>query len=42
MESQMSEEEIYETARKRVKAKADFYKHLVIYIVVNVFDVLFR
>ena len=40
MASQMSEEEIYEVARKRVKAKADFYKHLVIYVVVNVILVL--
>ncbi len=35
MAKQMSEEEIYQEAQKRVKAKKDFYKHLVVYLVVN-------
>ena len=32
----MSEEQIFEEARKRVKLKQDFYKHLVVYLVVNI------
>jgi len=35
MTSRLSEEEIYEIARKRVKEKKDFYTHLAIYVVVN-------
>ena len=35
MDYQMSEEEIYEEAKKRVEAKRGFYKHLVIYVIVN-------
>jgi len=38
--TQLSEEEIYEEARKRVKAKRDFYQHLAIYVVVNIILVL--
>ena len=37
MASQMSEEQIYEEAKKRVEAKKSFYIHLIIYICVNVF-----
>ncbi len=37
MASKMSEEEIYEEARKRVKEKKDFYVHLAVYICVNAF-----
>jgi len=40
MANQMSEEAIYEEARKRVKAKQDFYKHVVVYVVVNIMLVL--
>ena len=40
MPAQMSEEEVYEVARKRVKAKRDFYKHLIIYVVVNIILVI--
>ena len=40
MATQMSEEEVYEVARKRVKAKRDFYKHLIIYVVVNIILVI--
>ena len=40
MATQLSEEEIYEEARKRVKAKRDFYQHLAIYVVVNIILVL--
>ena len=40
MENQMSEEQIYEEAKKRVEAKRGFYKHLVIYIIVNVILVI--
>jgi hypothetical protein len=36
MVNPMSEEEIYEEAKKRVKAKKDFYGHLVAYIGVNI------
>lgn len=40
MANQKSEESIYEEARKRVEAKKGFYKHLVVYIVVNIMLVL--
>ena len=40
MVKQMSEEEIYEEAKKRVEAKKDFYRHLVIYVVVNIILVI--
>jgi hypothetical protein len=40
MASQLSEEEIYELARKRVRQKKDFYTHLAVYIVVNAMLVL--
>jgi len=35
MTNQPSEEEIYEEAKKRVESKRGFYKHLIIYIIVN-------
>ncbi len=34
--AQLSEEQIYEEARKRVKAKRDFWRHFVFYAVVNI------
>ena len=37
MVSKMTEEEIFEEARKRVKAKKDFYIHVTVYVVVNAF-----
>jgi len=40
MPAQMSEEEVYEVAKKRVKAKRDFYTHLVIYVIVNIMLVI--
>jgi hypothetical protein len=42
MLTDMSEEdkEIYEEAKKRVKAKRDFYGHLGLYIVINIILVL--
>ena len=40
MPAQMSEEEVYELAKKRVKAKRDFYVHLVVYAVVNIMLVI--
>ena len=40
MAEQQSEEEIYKEAEKRVKAKKDFYKHLVVYVVVNIMLVI--
>ncbi|MGB2814890.1 MAG: 2TM domain-containing protein [Dehalococcoidales bacterium] len=40
MANQMSEEQVYEEARKRVEAKKGFYKHLVVYVVVNIMLVL--
>ncbi|MFC2006733.1 2TM domain-containing protein [Chloroflexota bacterium] len=36
VENQMSDEEIYEAAKKRVDAKRGFYKHLFIYVLVNI------
>ena len=36
MAKQLSEEEIYEVAQKRVKAKRDFYGHLGAWALVNV------
>ena len=35
MSTQLSEEEIYEVAKKRVKDKRDFYGHLIAYLIVN-------
>ena len=35
MPDEMSEQEIYEEAKKRVKAKRDFYNHLGAYLAVN-------
>ena len=40
MVNKMSEEEIYEEAKKRVKAKKDFYIHLAVYVCVNIFLVI--
>ncbi|MFC2004600.1 2TM domain-containing protein [Chloroflexota bacterium] len=40
MSNQMSEEQIYEEAKKRVEAKRGFYIHLVTYVVVNTMLVL--
>ena len=40
MTNQMSEEQIYEEAKKRVEAKRGFYKHLLIYVVVNIILVI--
>jgi len=36
MAKQLPEDEIYEEAKKRVKAKRDFYGHLVFYVAVNI------
>ena len=35
MEKPMTEEEMYEEAKKRVQAKRGFYKHLFAYVLVN-------
>ena len=35
MNEKMTESQIYEMARKRVKDKKDFYVHLMVYVVVN-------
>ena len=40
MTKPMSEDEIYEEAKKRVKAKKDFFVHLAVYIVVNAFIII--
>jgi hypothetical protein len=40
MANRMSEEEIYDEARRRVKARKDFYSHLSAYIVVNILLVI--
>lgn len=36
MANQMSEEEVYEVAKKRVKAKKDFYGHIGAWAIVNI------
>ena len=36
MPTEMSEQEIYEEAKKRVKAKQGFYRHLGAYLAVNI------
>ena len=36
MAKQMTEEQIYEEAKKRVEAKKGFYSHLIVYICVNI------
>jgi len=36
MAKDISEEELYEEAKKRVKAKKDFYRHLGIYLSINI------
>jgi len=40
MSKQMSEDEIYEQAKKRVQARKEFFIHLAVYIVVNIMLVL--
>ena len=40
MSKQMSEEQIYEQAKKRVEEKKGFFIHLTVYIVVNIMLVL--
>jgi hypothetical protein len=35
MTTQMSDEAVYEEARKRVKAKTKFYKNVIVYVIVN-------
>jgi len=40
MGTPMSEEEIYQKARKRVEEKRGFYRHLAVYIVVNIVLIL--
>ena len=40
MANKLSEEEIYEQAKKRVEAKRAFYRHLFVYILVNAILVL--
>jgi hypothetical protein len=40
MSNQLSDEEIYEEAKKRVKDKKDFYGHLSTYVVVNIMLIL--
>ena len=36
MSTKMSEEEIYQLARKRVEEKKGFFTHLAVYVVVNI------
>lgn len=36
MATQLSEEEIYNKARKRVEEKKSFYSHLAVYLVINI------
>lgn len=36
MANKMTEEQIYEEAKKRVEAKKGFYAHLIVYICVNI------
>ena len=40
MTTSMSEEEIYEEAKRRVKLKKDFYIHLIVYVIVNAFLII--
>ncbi|MFC2014631.1 2TM domain-containing protein [Chloroflexota bacterium] len=40
MDNQISEEQIYEEAKKRVEEKKEFFNHLTAYIVVNIILVL--
>jgi hypothetical protein len=40
MASKMSEEQIYEEAKKRVEAKRGFYVHLAVYVCVNIFLII--
>jgi len=40
MSTQMSEEELYSLARKRVEEKKGFYIHFAVYIVVNILLVI--
>jgi len=40
MTNHLTEEAIYEEARKRVEAKKGFYKHLVVYVAVNIMLVI--
>ena len=40
MSSQMSDEEVYKLARKRVEEKKGFFSHLAVYIVVNIILIL--
>ena len=40
MAKQMSEEEIYEQAKKRVEEKKGFFIHLTLYIIINVLLVI--
>ena len=40
MADQTTEEKIYEEAKKRVKAKQEFYKHLAVYAIVNTMLIL--
>ena len=36
----MTEEQIYEEAKKRVEAKRGFYSHLIVYICVNILIII--
>ena len=40
MANKMTEEEIYEEAKKRVKAKKDLYSHIAVYVLVNTFLII--
>ena len=40
MPTQMSEEELYREARKRVEEKKGFFTHLAVYIIVNILLVI--
>ncbi|MFC1955319.1 2TM domain-containing protein [Chloroflexota bacterium] len=40
MTTQMTEDEVYEVAKKRVKAKRDFYGNLVAWAIVNIILVI--
>ena len=40
MANQMTEEQIYEEAKKRVEAKRGFFSHLIVYVCVNIFLII--
>ena len=40
MSQQLSEKDVYDLARKRVKEKKEFYNHVAVYVVINILLVI--